>query len=137
MSGKIKGSKGERELIRLFNESGWGAVRAAGSGSSTYPSPDILVGNGSSSFALECKTFKREHKYLENHEISQLIEFSQKFGAQPIIAIKFDYQPWYFLKIADLNKTGKAWRVSLPLARQKGLSLKEFLSQQPPQNQKV
>jgi len=50
---KAKGSKGERELIKFFNESGWVAIRSAGSGSSQYPSPDILAGNAMRRLAIE------------------------------------------------------------------------------------
>ena len=42
---KAKGTKGERELVKFFNNSGWACIRIAGSGSSRYPSPDILAGN--------------------------------------------------------------------------------------------
>jgi len=42
---KAKGSAGEREMVRFFNESGFACIRAAGSGSQRYPSPDILAAN--------------------------------------------------------------------------------------------
>jgi Holliday junction resolvase - archaeal type len=43
---KSKGSKAERDLIHLFWSKGFAAMRAAGSGSSQHPSPDILAGDG-------------------------------------------------------------------------------------------
>ncbi len=42
---KSKGSAAERELIHKFWANSWGAIRVAGSGSSQFPSPDILVGS--------------------------------------------------------------------------------------------
>lgn len=130
---KKKGTRAERELLHEFWKNGWACSRTAGSGNTSLPAPDLLAGNGQNSFVFECKTFKKNHKYIEFEEILQLQTFAEKFGAQPFIALRFSRQPWYFLRISDLNKTKKAWGVSLSLARQKGLSLEEFLSQ----NQKV
>jgi len=130
---KAKGIQAERELLHKFWESGWASIRVAGSGNTSFPAPDLLAGNGEKSIALECKTFKRNHKYLELEEISQLKLFSQKFGAEPWLAIKFNRQPWYLLKIEDLNKTNKKWGVSLALAQKKGLNFENFLKK----NQKI
>src|SRR3989338_6977523 len=116
MNTKAKGTKGERELIKTFNENGWSAIRSAGSGSSPYPAPDILAGNAVRRLAIECKVTKENKKYLQNAEIDQLQEFSRKFGAEPWVGVKFPDQPWYFLMLEDLNNTGKCWLVSLDLA---------------------
>ena len=69
---KSKGTNAERNLIKLFHDHGWSALRSAGSGSSKYPSPDVLAGNGFRRIALECKTTKDNKKYLKNDEIEQL-----------------------------------------------------------------
>ena len=46
MNLKAIGTKAERELIKMFwKTNSWIAIRAAGSGCSRYPSPDILAGN--------------------------------------------------------------------------------------------
>ena len=55
MDKKAKGTRGERELVKAFNENGWVCIRVAGSGSSRYPSPDILAGNAMRRVAIECK----------------------------------------------------------------------------------
>lgn len=130
---KAKGSQGERELLHQFWENNWACVRVAGSGSMSFPSPDLLAGKDGKSFALECKTFKKKYKYLEEKEIAQLKKFAEIFGAEPWLAIRFDRQPWHLLRLADLQKTEKYWTVSLVLAQEKGLKLAEFLHQ----NQKV
>ena len=124
---KAKGTKGERELIKVFNESGWSALRSAGSGSSRYPSPDIIAANAIRRVAIECKVTKDSKKYLQNKEIDQLQEFSQKFGAESWIGVKFPDQPWYFLMLEDLQDTGKCWLVSLEIAKRKGLTVKELM----------
>ena len=64
MNRNAKGTNAERELVRLFNELGWGCIRIAGSGSSKYPSPDILAGNALRRIAVECKTTKDNKKYF-------------------------------------------------------------------------
>jgi len=128
---KKKGSQAERDLLQLFWENNWACLRVAGSGNTSFPAPDLLASNGRRQVALECKTFKRECKYLELQEISQLRAFSQMFGAEAWIAIKFDYKPWYFLKIDDLKKTEKSCVVSLKLAQEKGFLLDNFLTRNP------
>lgn len=130
---KTKGTNAERELLHKFWEHGWAGTRTAGSGNTSLPAPDLLVSNQEKSFALECKAFKKNHKYFEPEEILQLQHFSRLFGAEPIIAIKFNYQPWYFLKLEHLTKTNKKWALSLDLAKKKGLKFEDFLLQ----NQKI
>lgn len=127
MNKKAKGTNAERELIKIFNEQGWAAIRSAGSGSSKYPSPDILAGNGMRKIAIECKTTKSNKKYFQEEEIKQLVFFSTCFGAEAWIGIKFVKNPWYFLILEDLQKTGKCFAISLDLAQKKGLKIEELL----------
>lgn len=124
---KAKGTKGERELIRLFNEAGWSAIRAAGSGSSPYPAPDVLAGNAQRRVAIECKVTKETKKYFPKEEIEQLKAFSQKFGAESWIGLRFSRQPWYFVLPEDLEKTGNLWAISLEAAQRKGVRVEELL----------
>ena len=127
MNTKAKGTKGERELIKVFNENGWSAIRSAGSGSSPYPSPDILAGNAMRRVAIECKVTKESKKYFPPEELEQLQTFSKKFGAESWIGIKFAREPWYFLMLEDLEQTGSNWAVSLEMAKRKGLTAEELL----------
>ena len=124
---KAKGSKGERELVKFFNENGWSSVRIAGSGSSRYPSPDILAANAIRRVAIECKVTKDNKKYFQNKEIEQLRTFSRQFGAESWIGIKFPNVPWYFLLLEDLENTGTCWRVTLKLAKRRGLKTEELI----------
>ncbi|MGE0793638.1 MAG: Holliday junction resolvase Hjc, partial [Candidatus Woesearchaeota archaeon] len=83
MSAKSKGIGGEREIIRTFWKLGWAAIRTAGSGSSHYPSPDIVAGKLGRRLAIECKVTAETRKYFPKDEIQQLIYFAQHFGAEP------------------------------------------------------
>lgn len=127
MNRKTKGTNGERELVKFFNESGWGCIRIAGSGSSRYPSPDILAGNAVRRIAVECKVTKDQKKYLLVDDVEQLMTFSQKFGAESWIAIRFPGGEWFFLMPEDLEKTGSGFAASLDLARRKGLTPAEII----------
>jgi holliday junction resolvase Hjr len=128
MNRKAKGTKGERELIKFFNETGlWGAFRSAGSGSSRYPSPDLIAANAIRRLAIECKVTKDKKKYFQNKEIEQLNKFSQLFGAESWVGVKFPNEPWYFLIPEDLRDTGACWAVSIELAKRRGLTKEELI----------
>src|SRR3989339_347319 len=121
MSRKSKGINAERDLIHKFwatNE--WGALRVAGSGSMKYPSADVLATNKLRRLAIECKTSGETNKYLTKEEINQLKTFAELFDAEPWIAVKFDRQNWFFLKIEHLESSGTNMVVSLEIAKNKG-----------------
>ncbi len=124
---KAKGTKGERELVHYFNESGWSCVRVAGSGSSRWPSPDLLAGNALRQIAIECKVTKEEKKYFLEEEIEQLNAFSRKFGAEAWIGIRFGRLPWYFIMPEDLQNTGKCWTISAERIQTRGLTKEELI----------
>lgn len=127
MSCKSKGINAERELIHLFWANGWTAIRVAGSGSSRYPSPDILAGNVIRKLALEAKITKDKSKYFDKEEIGQLMEFSKNFGAESWIAVKFKGQEWLFLALEDLKSTDNGFVISAESAKIKGLSFEELI----------
>ena len=131
-SAKAKGSKGERELVAFFNEIGWSCMRAAGSGSSQYPCPDILAGNAIRRLAIECKVTKERKKYFSKAEVEQLQTFGRNFGAEVWVAVKLAKEEWYFLMVEDLEDTGASLAVSVELAKLRGLTKEELT-----QNQKV
>ncbi|MFW5746714.1 MAG: Holliday junction resolvase Hjc, partial [Nanoarchaeota archaeon] len=112
MSRKSKGIAAERELIHLLWKAGFAAIRVAGSGSSRYPSCDILASNGSRLLALECKSIKSGTRYLPDTEMQAFMDFAQTFGAQPWIAARFARRQWHFLLPEDLKKTPSAYGIS-------------------------
>lgn len=124
---KAKGTRGERELVKFFNENEWACIRIAGSGSSRYPSPDLLAGNASRRLAIECKVSAERRKYFAPDEVEQLRCFSERFGAESWIAVKFPDEPWYFLMLEDLERTGSNYGVSVALAKLRGLTKEEII----------
>ena len=102
-SAKQKGSLGERNLVDQFwSVEGWCAHRIAGSGSSKYPSPDVIAGNGLRSIAIEAKVSAADVKYLTKEEIEALQSFASTFGAEPWVGVKFTKHPWFFFTIEVL-----------------------------------
>ena len=124
---KRKGSNAERELVRQFWANGWAALRAAGSGSSHYPSPDILVGKRGRRLAIEAKLTADSRKYFPCDEIKQLRYFADTFGAEPWVAVKFPDTPWSFFHPEDLEETSKSFLATREMVELKGLTFEEVI----------
>ncbi len=110
-----KGIKFERELIHMFWQEGFAAVRVAGSGSSTYPSPDIIAGNGKKLFAIEVKMRASLPVYLNGEKIRELVMFSNLIRAEPYVALRLlkpkSKEKWRFFRVDMLEETGKGYRI--------------------------
>jgi Holliday junction resolvase len=128
MNLKQKGSNAERELIELFWKSGWAAHRIAGSGSSKFPSPDIIAGNYSKKLAIECKSTKSKNQYITREQADALEKFAQIFGAEPWIGVRFDRDDWYFFPLNETKKTsGENLVINLEKAKLLGLKFDEII----------
>lgn len=128
MSRKSKGLNGERELVRAFWERGWASMRSAGSGSSHYPSPDIIAAKAGRRFAIECKVTAETRKYFAAKEISELKYFASLFGGEPFVSVKFPRKKWYFFTIEDLRDTGNNFAVYIEDCELKGLLIDELIA---------
>ncbi len=127
MSNKAKGSKAERELVKLFTEQGWRAVRVAGSGVNDDSPCDLIVGKlGAKGFVVEAKSSKKSSIYMTKDQIHDFVLFSSTIGLKPVIAVRFNYEGWLFLDPAHLNDSGKNWVVSLKNAKEKGARFGQF-----------
>ncbi len=127
MSHKSVGTKGEREIVKMFWDSGWAAIRAPGSGSARFPSPDIIAGRGNRKIVIEAKMTKEDKKYFEAREIEELKKFGMVFGAEIWVAVKFRGMSWLFINTEDLNKSEKSYIISKEGARTKGLLFEEII----------
>ena len=127
MNTKSKGSNAERELIHAFWEHGFAAVRAAGSGSMKYPSPDVFALKGNRRIAIECKATKNQYKYFEKREIEELEKFSHMSRAEAYVAVKFKGHPWYFLQTVQLVEKDKSFLVDLVRAQERGISFEKLV----------
>ena len=127
MSHKSRGISAERELIHLFWDAGYAAVRVAGSGSTKYPSPDVLASNQHRTFAIEAKLTTEQKKYFPHKEIQELKTFATYFNAEPWIAIKFYREPWLFLNPEDLEQSEKHYGVNKEQVKRRGLLFEELI----------
>jgi len=125
---KKKGSRAERELFHRLWEMKWAVVRSAGSGSTPMPSPDLITSNGKRTIALECKAVKAKAKYFPIEEIEELLEFSNHFGAEPWIAMRFDKEDWFFIHLDNVPESkGSSYTISLDYAKEKGIRFEELI----------
>lgn len=127
MSSKSKGSKAERELLHLFWSKKWAALRSAGSGSMKYPGPDLIASNKIRVLAIECKSTKEKKRYLDRHDVEQLREFCNIFGAEPWFAVRFARTNWLFLSLEDIEKTENGYVIDAKVAERRGLLLDELI----------
>ena len=112
MSNYSKGSNGEYELIDAFEEHGYRALRAPGSGTTERESPDLVIGDCETYYAFEVKRWKRaEYKYVEKRELEELWNWAEGFGAEPFLAVRFNYGDWGFFKREELHETDQNYRV--------------------------
>jgi Holliday junction resolvase len=127
MSNKAKGSKAERELLQIFTENGWRAVRVAGSGVNDNSPADLIAGKvGRKGYTIECKSSKKSSIYITKEQISDFITFSHILGLTPVIAARFNYEGWIFLSPEQLEDSGKNWVVHLKKAKEIGKKFGQF-----------
>lgn len=101
-----KGIDKERDLVNYLDFKGFRAVRVAGSGGGTKKDRcDILAGNGNKIYAIELKSSSKDRIYINKAQIRELYRFSRGFGAIPVIAVKFTYEPYKFIDFNDFIYT--------------------------------
>ncbi|OED29957.1 Holliday junction resolvase Hjc [Methanosphaera sp. WGK6] len=125
------GSVEERDLVNKLWAAGYAAMRAPASGGATKrPLPDVLAGNGKKYLAIEVKSTRQDHIYIDNEKITNLIKFSEIFGATPYVGAKFIRKAWRFIKLEDLHVTrSENYRVNTELAFSKGLDFEEIIGE--------
>ncbi len=128
MSNKAKGSRIERELLMIFSERGFRCVRVAGSGVHDESPCDLIAGRtfGKKRFAVEVKSSKKTRIYIKREQINDFVLFAELFGLKPVIAVRFNYEGWLFLRPQDMQDTGNNWVVSLEQAKKKGKRFGQF-----------
>lgn len=128
MSNKAKGSKAERELVQIFTDNLWRALRVAGSGVNDNSPCDIIAAKmGRNGYVIEAKSSKQNRIYIKKQQIDDFIKYSQMIGLQPVIAVRFNYEGWIFLNpFKHLEDSGSAWVVSKDNAKTNGMKFSQF-----------
>jgi len=125
MANKKRGISFEREIIKKCWEQNIAAHRIAGSGSSKYPSPDIIAFRNGKGYAIECKSTKNGTIYIKEESIKQLIKFSKISGLNPVVAIKFP-RNYFFIHPNELQKEGKMFKLNMDEAKKMGKTSLSF-----------
>ncbi len=104
------GINAERELVHLLWDNGFAVMRAPVSGGATkMPRPDLIAGKSliGKIYAIELKVTKANRVYLEQKEVDDLIFFAKRFGAEPLICVKFKGKRlgYLFIKPELLRRT--------------------------------
>jgi len=127
MSNKSKGSNAERELVALFTENGWRAVRVAGSGVNDESPCDIIAGKiGHKGYTVEAKSSKGKYVYIKKSQIEDFILFTNIIGLKPVIALRFTYEGWLFINPEQLDDSGKSFVISRKKAKKVAQKFGQF-----------
>ncbi|MBU3913546.1 MAG: Holliday junction resolvase [Nanoarchaeota archaeon] len=123
---KAKGARCENELYDILVKGGYRCIRCAGSGTKEESNADLIAGNKNRKFCIEVKSSKKTDKYITKKQIEEFMIFADLFGLEPVIAVKFNRQGWFFLSPRELEDSGKNWKVSLKIAQEKGKRFSQF-----------
>jgi len=126
MGNKEKGANAERELYQMFIDNSFRAVRVAGSGVMENTSCDLIAGKTGKKYCIECKASKKTSKYITKKQVEEFMIFSEIFGLEPVIAVRFNREGWFFLSPLDSVDSGKNWVISLERAKEKGKRFSQF-----------
>ena len=103
-----KGIDKERDLVNFLEFNGIPALRVAGSGGGTkLDRPDIIASDGKKVYCIELKSSDGNYIYIDQNQVKELVRFSTRFNGMPVVAVKFNYLPYCFMSINDLNCTNK------------------------------
>ncbi|MEK6874574.1 MAG: Holliday junction resolvase Hjc [Nanoarchaeota archaeon] len=127
MNQKAKGTNAERELIHMFWKSGWVAARVAGSGSMSYPSPDIIAAKYPRIIVIEAKVTSQTRQYIYKEDIKGLQMFASVMNAEPWIAVKFNQIGWYFIGSSRFDNIEKPFSLCAEDMKIRGLLFDEVL----------
>jgi Holliday junction resolvase len=106
MNRYAKGANFEREIVTDLWSHGWASMRAAGSGTTSYPVPDVIGARNGRLVLIECKTTKSDRLSLKQN-ILALEEFRKLAGGEAYIAIKFYKKPARFYNIKPIIEKNK------------------------------
>lgn len=123
---KSKGSKAERELLKMFLDENFRAVRVAGSGVMEKSDCDLIVGKIGKKYAIEVKSTSSSSKYISKEQIEDFLIFSEIFGLVPVIAVRFNREGWFFLSPSELKDAGKNFVIELEELRKNGKRFSQF-----------
>ena len=127
MARYAKGANAEREMARILWDYGFAMVRAAGSGKSTLPSPDMVAVKNGRIIAFECKAWKGKYLNIEHEQMDELVQWCKMANAEFFIAWKVPHKGWFLINKKDMKKTEKSYAISVETAEKKGKKLESLI----------
>ncbi|NHJ31914.1 MAG: Holliday junction resolvase [Asgard group archaeon] len=129
------GIRAERDLVHKFWDAGFAVLRSpASGGGTTLPRPDLIAGSVTRDkfLVLEIKTVRKDTLYINEDQISGLIEFAKRIGFEPYVGVKFKNRRkgFFFLKAPDKLervKNSSNYKITFAFASSKGLSFGELI----------
>lgn len=106
-------------------------LRAPASGAKTrLDRPDIVAGRKGFHISIEVKTTNRKTLYINRESIEQLLRFAERFGAKPLLAVKFKRQRrgWLIFEPSQLERTSKGYKLPMKTATNRGATLEALVS---------
>jgi len=107
MNIRVKGFFYERDLARRLWKHGFAVIRAPASGSRAkhLKYPDLVAIYKGKILAIEVKTTRgKKPIYIRGEQLSKLLTFSLRAGAEPYIAVKFiGSGEWMFVTVDKLT----------------------------------
>lgn len=107
-----KGANAERELLQKLSQQGFAIVRAAGSGTTPLPSPDLVALKGKKRFGFECKAWNSNYLHLDHQQMEELVNWGEIAHTEMLIAWKVPLKGWLFLSPKDFKKASKTYIIS-------------------------
>jgi len=96
---KKRGYDAERELVHMFRDIGYDAIRVPVSAPSKEPLPDVFAVKGDSILSIEVKAQER-YAYYKKDQVKKLFGFLEMHKIYPrryaVLAGKFRYKGWWF-----------------------------------------
>lgn len=96
---KKRGYDAERELVHMFRDKGYSAIRIPLSAPSKEPLPDVFAIKDDAILSIEVKSQVR-YAYYKSHQVVKLFEFLEMHKIYPrkyaVLAAKFKYKGWWF-----------------------------------------
>ena len=96
---KKRGYDAERELVHMFRDVGYSAIRIPVSAPSKEPLPDVFAIKDDAILSIEVKSQVR-YAYYKSHQVLKLFEFLEIHKIYPrkyaVLAAKFKYKGWWF-----------------------------------------
>ena len=114
MKAYSKGSRAERELIKMFLEKGFYVVRAAGSGNEV--TPDLLVFRKGKQYCFECKAWDRTSLHVPREQVENLMRWEEVTGITTMVAWRISRTGWRFIPVNVMIEKDKSYAVSLEKA---------------------